>query len=678
MRPYIVSVFRCLFLLTFLHMAGSSVSQTLPMALTDWLEHWQEEFGDEEGFDSDEVIDYYESLMDNPINLNDTHSNVLRTLPFIGDFRWRILKAYIALHGQLISVDELYLLNGYNRQLVELLKPIVSVAPVPSKDTVNLRQMLSQGRSQLLLGMGANIETSRGYREGIYEGDPLRLYARYQYHFKERVHLSLSADKDPGEAFFSGSQRQGFDFYSGHLLVNDIGIVKSAVLGHYNLQFGQGLTLWSGFAPSGSLLSEGFRYPRGIAAASAFAEQGYLQGLAVTVAFAPHWDMTAFYSNVARDASADVSGVVHGLSNSGYHRTPTEIAKKDLLREQLFGTHLQYRTDNIELGGTFSRTLLSDSIIPSMSIYNYYAFRGDENVNIGIDGRFRMGDLTLFGEVSLTSLFAVAAIGGVSLSLAPDHCLGFSLRHYDKDYYNLHNAPLSRTSGAWGEEGINIIYQQSLPWAIKSQFEVDLYRLSAMHYGIYAPSKGSVFRCSLSRQFTRTLQLNVGYVYRTRERNVAFEAPVYTVEQTSRRQLTAQLSSGLGAWTFRTRLSQCWFQAELSSSRQGFLVSQDIQYGFVRMPLALTMRFLLFDVDGYDARIYASESDLAYQFSAMAYSGQGLRFYMVARYAVTKTITLSAKYAITTHPNVQSIGSSYEQIDGDHRQSWKLQLRWNF
>lgn len=654
-------------------------AQEIPTAWMDWLDRWQESADEDAVIDEETMSDLYESLITNPINLNDTLSDDLRQLPFVGDLRCRILKAYIEQHGQLLSVDELYLLNGFDHQTVEMLKPIVVARPLDIQDTLNLRQLVRQGHSQLLIGGGTNIEKSRGYREGKYEGNPLRLYARYQYHYKDKLKLSLSADKDPGEAFFAGSQPQGFDFYSGHLILKDIGIVKDAIVGHYNLQFGQGLTLWTGFSPYGLFMGEGCRYARGIAPASAFAEYGYLQGAATTVSLSNPWELSAFYSNVARDASSDTNGAFYGLSSSGYHRTASELAKKDALREQLYGVHGQYRTENLMLGVTFCRTLLSDSIVPKKYAYNYHSFSGDENFNIGIDGRFRFRHLSLYGEISLSQSLAFAALGGASLALSPEHAIELSIRHYDRDYYNLHNAPLARASGARGEEGVCLGYRALLPGHIDMQVEVDGYRLSDLRYGIYAPSTGAFYRISLGRQLARQVRLSVSYSRRDRARNASFDTvPAYLVAHTLRRQLSADLVCESEPWHFRTRLAQCWFDGDIHPSQRGFFLSQDVQYTATRLPLTLTSRFLLFDVDGYEARLYAAESDLAYQFSSVSYYGRGLRFYLVARYALSKNLTLSAKYAITTYPDVETVGSSYEQIDGDHRQSCKVQLRWNF
>ena len=668
---------RHIILLTFIAFS-SAMAQNIPTSWTAYIEQWQEAQEDDGTASMEEWAELYESLREWPINLNDTTNDRLSELPFIGPERCRLLKAYIEQSGQLMSVDELYVVNGFDRQTVDMLRDIVVVQQVAPPDTLNLRTIMRHGHSNLLTGAGGNIEPARGYREGKYEGDPYRLYMRYQYRYRDRVHFLLLSDKDAGEAFFSGSQRQGFDFYSGFLLVNDIGVVSRAIVGHYNLQFGQGLTLWSGFAPYGAAIGDDSRNARGICPASAFAEQGYMQGAAATIKLPLKMNLSAFYSNTARDATIK-NGLLRSILNSGYHRTATEIGHKDALREQNYGVHLQYVADNFEVGATLYHTLLSDSLVPRPYVYNEYAFAGRENINGGVDFRYRHRNMLVYGEASFSPSGGHAAIAGVRLSLPMNQSIGLSARHYAVNYHNLHSAPLSITSGPNNEQGLRLNYRTTLPFGIKAVAEVDGYRLPAMRYGIYAPSTGMRYRLSLNRQMSRQILLTLTYSHRGAERNGSIDdAAEYVVESTTRRYLTADMTCDIGNLHLRTRAAQCWHNSEAKGFSRGFLLHQDVQYTFESMPLVFAMRMLLFDADSYDARLYAAEQDVAYQLSSPSFSGRGIRYYLVARYSPLPALTISAKYAVTIYPGEENIGSGYEQIEGDHRQQWKLQLRWNF
>ena len=61
-------------------------------------------------------------------------------------------------------------------------------------------------------------------------------------------------------------------------MLNDIGRLKNIVVGRYNLQFGQGLTMWTGLAPFNIAGVSPMRFGQGIKPSGAFYEDNYLEG----------------------------------------------------------------------------------------------------------------------------------------------------------------------------------------------------------------------------------------------------------------------------------------------------------------------------------------------------------------------------------------------------------------
>ena len=188
-------------------LAGAA-QELMPSAWQYYIEQLSDE-GDDETVE--EMLELYEALHDSPVNLNDT-SDLLSAIPFVSDLQRERLRAYIMLSGALLSVEELYVINGFDSLTVELLRPIVKAEPLESSQRLTWKDLLTRGRSNLVTGISGTVEKARGYRDSIYEGDNLRFMWRYRYKYKDRIQLQLSGDKDPGEAFFSGSQRKGFDF----------------------------------------------------------------------------------------------------------------------------------------------------------------------------------------------------------------------------------------------------------------------------------------------------------------------------------------------------------------------------------------------------------------------------------------------------------------------------------
>ena len=80
----------------------------------------------------------------------------------------------------------------------------------------------------------------------MYSG-PMRSMFRYNYRFGPLMQWGLTMEKDPGE-FIWNAWRGGPDFLSGHVAVRDLGILRSMVLGDYQVSMGQGLIHWPGIS----------------------------------------------------------------------------------------------------------------------------------------------------------------------------------------------------------------------------------------------------------------------------------------------------------------------------------------------------------------------------------------------------------------------------------------------
>ena len=90
------------------------------------------------------------------------------------------------------------------------------------------------------------------------------------------------------------------------------------------------------------------------------------------------------------------------------------------------------------------------------------------------------------------------------------------------------------------------------------------------------------------------------------------------------------------------------------------------------------MRYAVFNVDDYAARIYTYENDVLYAYSIPAYQGQGYRFYILGRLKLRRSIDLWLRYAQTTYFDRDEIGSGGEKIVGNTKGELKLQARIRF
>lgn len=593
----------------------------------DAIEQWMQEDVPEE--QAAAAADMLMQLNYEPVSINDTAA--VRELPLMTPFRYRALCNYITLYGQLLSTKELALIPGFDSVTVALLSSMTTAEPYNGR--TKLRWW--QGHHNVVTGIGGTVEQAAGYHDGRYDGDNLHALFCYNYKYRNNISVRLVADKDPGEAWGKSN------FCGYHVMLSNIGRLDKLIVGRYGLQFGQGLTLWTGFKPFSIMGGTPERFGTGVRQASTFYETDYLEGAAATVRLWQGLHLSAFASRVQG--------------------------------ETLAGGHVEWRSDNLVAGVTVAATRLDDSLEVRDYVYNQTRFRGQRLLNGGVDVTWQWRRLTLYGEASLDGEGHPAAIAGATLTPSSVNRFGVSYRYYHPLYHNLH-AQGYAIGTTQGEKGVTLDAATQLPWGFTMLASVDLHHFESLRYGSYSPSSGAWLRLQVSRHIGQRMQATVRYADRLKERNIPnIDSTLYLGEQTLRRQLQGELRTKLGLWLLTTRAMYAHFGSENVETQEGWLVAQTARYA--KGPLQVTAGLAYFDVGGYYARLYLSESCLQYAWSIPMFYGKGLRAHVVVRWSINENISLAAKYGVTRYLDRDSVGSGAAETEGQARQTWFVQLR---
>ena len=453
------------------------------MAQTNYnrlLEEYIELFSEKEDYSSDEN-DMLETLLyyiENKININDTGSNNLSDLFFMEQYHINAIRTYIQQNGQMLSINELYLINRLDSTTLNLMLPFVKVEEVKETQKHSLHDMLKYGKHNITIGSKTVFEKSKGYVDSTYLGSPWRLYFKYQYKYRDKLLLSFSGDKDPGEELFKGTQKQGFDHYGFSLMLNDIGIVKRIVIGNYNIQLGQGLCIWNSSGLNFSTDGNVSKYGRTIKNAGSFTENNYLKGIASEIMLSPKISLTTFASHTKRDATFeydDESTIYRSFYTSGYHRTANECSKKDNISETIGGGSLKYQSNHLSIALNGYYQHLSDSIMPKENFYNHYYFRGQNNCNIGLDISYLYRNILFFGETAFDRNLNNASIVGSQIYIRNSKLTTY-YRHYAVDYQNMYANALGQNSGVQNEQGLASILSCRFPHSITATARIDVFK----------------------------------------------------------------------------------------------------------------------------------------------------------------------------------------------------------
>jgi len=92
----------------------------------------------------------------------------------------------------------------------------------------------------------------------------------------------------------------------------------------------------------------------------------------------------------------------------------------------------------------------------------------------------------------------------------------------------------------------------------------------------------------------------------------------------------------------------------------------------------LAVRYVLFDIDEYNSRIYNYEPDVLYAFTIPSYMNRGSRILFNVNFKPLKNLRLWARLAHTNYRGLQHMGSGNQQIDGNRLTEVKFQVQYRF
>ncbi len=642
--------------------------------------------------DSDENLDYTELLerfnilYDNPINLNSASKKDLEQLYLLSDYQIQSLLEYRKESGLIYSFFELRLLDGFNYSILQKIMPFTSLEIDSQKISLPTK---SEAKHFILVRTQRTLEQEEGYKsynsiddESIenennpqYLGNEWKYYTRYKYSSpKENLKFGFTAENDAGEPFFRGINSNGFDFYSAFAEFKGNGTIRQINIGDYQIKFGQGLSLWSGLASRKSTFTtQNAKRLQGIKSYHSTDENIFFRGGAIQFKLLKNINLTTFASSKKRDASIE-NGLTKTIINTGLHRSYSELEQKDKLDEKIWGGTLLFTLNKIEFGASFLKSLFSPELASKTdALYKAYDFSGRENHNLSAYYETRYKKIHLYGEVGQSKSGGHAILQGMHLQAHPQLSLEVIYRNYDKDYQALYGNAFGEQSGTQNEEGfyLGAEFHPYPKWTVLVYY--DLYEFPWFKYRVNSPTTGRDYLSQIEFNPNKKVSVYFRYKHEIKPENTNDEK-IKTPIEVSKKQYRLHLSAKLNEnWEIRNRLELSEYKK--SKKENGYLLYQDIIYHHSQLPFTTSIRYALFDTDSYNTRIYAYENDILYAFSIPPYFNKGSRFYFNFRYKFNRTASLYLRYARTQYTNTQYIGSGNSEISGDTKSEIKLQLK---
>ncbi len=640
-----------------------------------------------------EDLTYY---LNEPLNLNLATKEDLEKLQLLSEFQIQNLLNYIKEFGQILSIYELLNINGFNEEYVRLILPFITIEKVEPLLSFDPKKAVKYGKHRIFLRSQRILQEQKGFSpitdsalaanpNSRYLGNPWRYYVRYQYTYKNKVAWGLTADKDPGEEFFKGTQKNGFDFYSAHLMVRGIGPIKTIVLGDYVAQFGQGLVIWTGYTfGKSSMVTNIRKKAQGLKKYSSADENLFLRGGGVTLSY-KKLEFSTFVSKKRIDANITVIDSLTGeieevssLQTSGLHSTPAEIADRKKLGETIYGANVTLNHNNFRLGLTGITYQFSANLKKTPTPYNQYEFSGKQNSNIGFDYQYVIkNSITLFGEAAISQNGAKAFINSMLFSLSPQTSMALLYRNYERNYHAMYAQSFSENTSTINESGLYIgtIILPYAKWNISAYY--DIFSFPWLKYATYAPTKGHDYLAEISYTPYKRVSMYLRYRHKNKPKNIPSSIPqiINGIQDVSSQRVRYHIAYRYNRHLeFRNRIEWVEYATESKKDR-GIYFYQDVIIKPKKLPLSVALRYGVFDTDSYDSRIYAYENDILYAFSVPAVYYKGSRAYISIKYSPKKNIDIWIKYGETYFSNKNTISSGLTEIAGNSKSEIKAQLR---
>lgn len=648
--------------------------------IKDAIEAFAEDNPEETDLSS--LTDRLTNFQRHPINLNKTTPEQLKELFFLSPLQINNFFIYTA-KNRLLDVLELQAIPGFDIATVNKVLPFVTLTNLSYTGTLKPKDLLFKSNHDLMLRYSSVLQQQKGFKDltgSRYLGTPEKLLVRYRYNFMEILSATINMEKDPGESIIS--HKHGVDYLSANIALFKLGMIRKLVIGDYTLQFGQGLTLWSGFSfGKGPDVTSVAAKDIGLKPYTSTNEAAFFRGIASTIFMGGNINFTPFISVRKLDASLkalpDGSFTVSNINISGLHRTQTELKNQKSLKQQVYGAAVQYLTGNLNIGIIGYQSQYQHRFTTGNQSYNRYSFTGKKLENAGFHYNYTFRNIYLYGEIGHSSGAGHAIIHGAMASLSPKTSVVLLYRNYEKDYHNFFSKAVGEGTETSNEQGWYTGFNHKLPGNLTWSFYGDYFKFPWLKYRVGAPSSGFEALSQLDYVKRKVFKVTLRFKVERKQQNPDAGSSQESLEPLIKENYRLDWSWKISRkFNFHQRTEIANYQKGIKRKETGFLIFQDVDYTPLSARISANCRLAFFNTPSYNSRIYAYEDDVLYAGGSGVYAGKGFRSYVNSRYKLSRKADLWTKFALSVYSGVKTIGSGLDEIEGNKKSEFTLQLRY--
>lgn len=671
---------------------GENIRDTSVVSIEDAIATILED--EEDALTVEAITNDLHEMAAHPFPINSANADQWNKLFWLPAIKVQHIQDYIQNYGGIASRFELMYIPGITREDALILALFVDFEEVQTPRVLMETIPFNDGTYQLLLRSQQVIQKQTGFADSEthgFAGSPQKLFARYTYQLNDNIHAGYTAEKDAGEPFFRGTNRNGFDFNSFHMQINTGKLLKTLVVGDYQVNLGQGLISWLGYSlGKTSMVMSGMLRNSGITHYQVTDENRFYRGVAATLG-RHDWSFSLWASRHAIDANiTSEDSLTHNvkevssIQTTGSHATSSEIADEDALHQSLVGTRLEYNRKSFMIGLSWLYNYFDAVLNPPSKSYNLYYFRGRRNYNASIDYQVKRKNLVFFGEEAISKNGGYALLNGFQASVNSRISCNIISRYYKPSYQSIFGKAFGENSLISNEYGLFMGWEL-IPFKYTTiNLFMDVFRFPWVRYGVDIPTSGHEFMLQVNFMTSEKYRMYLQYRNKVKQ-DIAVDS-LQNDDQSEMETEDQIVNNATNRWRYNLNFSpgtglKLTSRMEYSSDNQisghpshGYYIGQDANFKFRKLPMEISVHGAWFKTDNYNVRVYAYEPDMTYSFSIPVMYGEGCRTFLMLKYTVFKKWSFWVKYAETIYFNKSTIGSGLYTIHGNVKSEVKFQL----
>jgi len=561
-----------------------------------------------------DVLENLEKLKENPIDINTAIYEEIIQIPYITPLVALRIIDYREKGNTFSDTLDLLKIAGINDPLLHKILPYISIK----------RKLITIGKFKW-----KTIASKQYPVEDKYNGSPFK--------YSNKLKVANGNTTLGGTAYKNAYEENYFDFYTLYGYLQREGF--DLIIGNYAIDTGERIISgYPGFLFKSSGMIKGkeaFIKPY----TSGF-EDYSLRGCAVK----KDWNMFdggVFASYKKLDATVEKDTVKKVLYGNSYHRTETEISKKDRVIERLLGGMLSIGSEQFSIGSTsliadYDRVIKPDSA-------NYYRYSGRKYALAGIHSSFTREYLSLWSEFTY-SFYAKGKgfIIGTSV-LPPKTTISLLYRDYSETFYSPRAFSFCETEPR-NERGFYSYIASTLPYGLRLSGFTDVFTRPNPTYFNPFQTNGYATSASLEKEIQNTV---VYLRYKRKEKNT-YRWQDMSLKY-SRQGLRFSLKTKLDKdFDFRILWEGEHFCVpDIASQEWGNLTSLSFSLAiFSNTKLQSGIAF--YETASYNSRIYLFLNDIPGSMYTKAFYGTGKDIYLLLKCRFFNNLHIYGRFEINT------------------------------